>query len=735
VYYKLNGGSEILFTTNGNNVDDFTSKIASTFIPAGNTLQIIVRMKNDSKGKQHRIDDVIVTGTSLFVVVPTLTPSGCLGSRNGSISLVTSGGTPPLSYSWSNGQTTQNISGLAGGNYTITITDNNGHNAAFTYKVNGPLDTLKAFGIATSKQPNVNDGTVNSIVVGGTPPFTYLWSTAETTSDISGLNAGTYTVTVTDVGGCSVSASATVYAYTNLVNTWTGNSSTSWTISSNWSKGVVPTLADSVIIPAGLPRYPSVGAATTASCGYIEIKSGGSLTITSGTLDIYGDIIINGTFTAGTGTVRFLGNSEIAYASNKKVTFYNLVVNNSSSRGVQLKKSIIVSNNIVLTNGIVYTNNDTIFAANTSANAITGFNDNSFVDGIFTRSIIPNSSLYVFPLGKEVNGQRKQFNIAIQNNNLTGVSSLTAFFRYKPSNEDTIVDINDTEIYISKIKGEGIWTVEPNSQPTNGSYDVKLYIGNFSGLVDNQFSVLKRPHRASKSEWSDGGGSKPDANDIGRRVSDGFALLKGLTSFSDFGVGGGGGGGLPIKLADFSGKQVDDERILLEWKTMVEINNDYFTIEKANENKSFYILGTITGAGNSSLPLKYNMIDSDPVKGVNYYRLKQTDFDGKSAYHKTIAVNYGIENNIINSRVYNIYPNPSNGNFDLEFQSSDIINETKIYVINAAGQVVKTFSHPAEKGILKTIRFQLNETLSNGIYNIVIEENGEKYFKKMVIHK
>ena len=94
----------------------------------------------------------------------------------------------------------------------------------------------------------------------------------------------------------------------------------------------------------------------------------------------------------------------------------------------------------------------------------------------------------------------------------------------------------------------------------------------------------------------------------------------------------------PITLLSFTGKQLSATENELEWITEAEINNNFFTIERSANANLFIPFGTVNGAGNSNTTLFYNFIDEHPFNGINYYRLKQTDFDGKYSYSDIIAI-------------------------------------------------------------------------------------------------
>lgn len=150
-------------------------------------------------------------GFSQITVTITGTDVSCYGDNDGSATAAGSGGTAPYSYLWSNGNTSASISNLTAGTYSVTVTDSNQASAVGSVAIDQP-DQLGVQAYGDSQICGVApDGKATAVPFGGTPPYTYLWSNGGTTAQITGLTAGTYTVTVTDANDCTASASAVVY--------------------------------------------------------------------------------------------------------------------------------------------------------------------------------------------------------------------------------------------------------------------------------------------------------------------------------------------------------------------------------------------------------------------------------------------------------------------------------------------------------------------------------------------
>ena len=139
---------------------------------------------------------------------------------------------------------------------------------------------------------------------------------------------------------------------------------------------------------------------------------------------------------------------------------------------------------------------------------------------------------------------------------------------------------------------------------------------------------------------------------------------------------------LPVELLSFS-SVLKNEEVLLNWATASETNNDFFSVERSSNGNKFNVLSEIKGAGNSTIQNNYSFADFIPLGGVSYYRLKQTDFNGKESYSEIIAVNNKNKNSI---QLISYFVNDDKI-FNLTFQTHEK-KETEINIFDSLGKVV-----------------------------------------------
>jgi hypothetical protein len=137
---------------------------------------------------------------------------------------------------------------------------------------------------------------------------------------------------------------------------------------------------------------------------------------------------------------------------------------------------------------------------------------------------------------------------------------------------------------------------------------------------------------------------------------------------------------LPVTLSNFQGSKESATLVKLDWTTDQEENNKMFNIERSSDTKGFVTIGQVAGHGNSSVVENYSFVDENPGSGMNYYRLKQVDYDEHYAYSKIVAVDMN-GSAALNTEVF---PNPSTNLITIRTKNSDLISAVSIYSIDGA---------------------------------------------------
>lgn len=188
----------------------FSGNTNGQMLPSGAPYLVIV---TDAMGceimKGDTVGDCQTTGCVLSAAISATQPK-CFGSSDGALAANLSDGTAPFEYVWSNNATTPGITGLAAGTYSLTITDANGCQSALSQTLTNPAAIQSAPTVQQPKCHGDADGMLAAGINGGTPPYEYLWSNNGTTSSISGLGPGAYSIIVTDTHGCSATFNMTL---------------------------------------------------------------------------------------------------------------------------------------------------------------------------------------------------------------------------------------------------------------------------------------------------------------------------------------------------------------------------------------------------------------------------------------------------------------------------------------------------------------------------------------------
>ena len=182
---------------------------------------------------------------------------------------------------------------------------------------------------------------------------------------------------------------------------------------------------------------------------------------------------------------------------------------------------------------------------------------------------------------------------------------------------------------------------------------------------------------------------------------------------------------LPVNLFNFF-SQESACKIELKWATASERNNDFFEIEKSTDGIRFQLIGKIDGAGSSTSFHAYNFIDDKPTE-QNYYRLKQTDFDGNFTYSNIIFIASNCDKKE-NVGIVTLFPNPVIGrDVQLQFNARQVEN-SRIVISNLSGLILTDQTIPIEIGE-NLIAFDVSP-LSSGTYFMHFGNKTMKFVKQ-----
>jgi hypothetical protein len=176
----------------------------------------------------------------------------------------------------------------------------------------------------------------------------------------------------------------------------------------------------------------------------------------------------------------------------------------------------------------------------------------------------------------------------------------------------------------------------------------------------------------------------------------------------------------PVKLRFFEGERQGDA-VVLKWRTLIEVENDYFTIERSADGQMFEPIAVIQGAGFSETRKDYNFTDPEPLPGNNVYRLGKTNFEGQTVYSDIITV--AITKDEAVSIIYG-GQNPANGLSEIVFDA-DTNADVMVVLKDVTGKQVFTNMVKPNQG-RNSYTFEDKTKLAAGVYLVTVERNGIK---------
>jgi hypothetical protein len=357
----------------------------------------------------------------------------------------------------------------------------------------------------------------------------------------------------------------------------------------------------------------------------------------------------------------------------------------------------------------------TITGYDATNHIVAGSADYSATNGRLIR-FIKNTTVtadQVFPIGTTTSYTP----CYIQNTNIVGTN-------YKINLFDKVLThgTNGVEVVTGTIMRT--WDIVPDDEALANATTLKLQWDNADESANFQkadVEIFKNKHIAGVDEaWT----LVPGV--LTRQIATNpyTVSVDGITDFSNF-TGNSENFGyspLPVELVSLEATCEGNNKTEITWATATETNNSFFTLETSENTNNWTVIGTVKGAGNSNHMINYTFLHDCNGSVVKYYRLKQTDFDGKFTYSKVIKVLPCESSNT----GFNVYPNPFAKEVTLFFNSETDQN-VDVVVEDARGQVVFLQSYEMVKGNNKT---KLNlADLMPGTYFVFLQGMDEQPYR------
>lgn len=178
---------------------------------------------------------------------------------------------------------------------------------------------------------------------------------------------------------------------------------------------------------------------------------------------------------------------------------------------------------------------------------------------------------------------------------------------------------------------------------------------------------------------------------------------------------------LPIELASFEA-QLEGSAVIVDWVTLSEINNDFMAVEHSTDGRIFNELGRVAGAGTTTETQKYSYLHTFPATGMNYYRLRQVDYDGTMSYSKVVAV----RNQEGQIKDLTVFPNPVQDIINISIP--EVSGEVAVAIYNLSGQIVY---QAVEENPAALLTYPTND-LPQGTYLVQVNNSNEVHTRRFI---
>lgn len=698
-------------------------------------------------------------------------------ATGGSATAISTGGSAPYTYVWSNGQTTATANNLGAGPQSVTVTDASGCVAIANVQIpqtQGPAVTATASSQAACTGTG---GSAAATAIGGLAPYTYLWSNGETTPVATNLPVGNNGVTVTDANGCSSGASVAITRANNptagatitgaatcttgasatasgtggtgsYTFTWS-NGSTTAAVSNLGSGTYTVTVRDaagcsstaSINITAPLPPVVVISASANAKCD----QAGSATASASGGSGPYTYLWSNGETTA-TATNLPAGPHSVTVTGANGCTATASVTIGFANNGVRIGDYVWYDTDQegdqdpIETNGVP---NITVMLLKAGPDGVFGTADDVTVATTTTNStgkylfdcVTPGSYVVMFsniPAGYEftkykavpagckdsdakTNGKTEPFTItAGQTENLCIDAGIHTICR-------NVIDAGQICCNQTICEGQTPATLSSTAPPSGGS-----------GAIQYLWMQLVQVGPAPP-QWVGIPGATNETYSPGRLFETSYfmrcARRAGCETFKETNiititVIPAGGPGCGTFIQNFGVVPNGPHQLQINWTTKPEGDEYMYYVQRSNDQKAWTNVGNVAGKQNATADNSYSLMDLQPLKGMNYYRIKRINQHGVEAFSdvKQFQMTFAEGNSL------SIFPNPVNTHMTVQI-AGELQEEVTIEIVNLTGKVM--LSKTLAKGLTTTDPIDVSR-LEDGVYIARIHQgNGDVRTVKM----
>ncbi len=421
-----------------------------------------------------------------------------------------------------------------------------------------------------------------------------------------------------------------------------------------------------------------------------------------------------GGFTEATSLVNFNGSSLQTITSPGGENFTNLKISNSGT-GIELFNAVQTSTVLTMTQGNINLNGNTFtLGLSVANNGTLAYTTGTLTGaGTFTRwfktgVIAAGSVTGLFPMGTATD--YRPFFVSAPVAGPTTGGSMSVSYNDATSNTNVAI-VDGASIVV--VRKDLNWAVSTNGIG-NGTYNLQVQ-GTGFGLIGAVSDLrLTLVNSVTGVAGVNGGTTlNPQINRTG-------LTLANLTNTFYVGSINSVNTPLPITLISFNAYP-DNGEVKLEWSTASETDNAFFTVQKSTNGQGWETVQKVLGSGTTRGIENYTAYDLSPYSGISYYRLMQTDIDGKQSFSPIISINLGNKEADIT-----VYPNPATSIIKIGFPSA---GRYEVSLLNIGGQIINnTILTTSDNLVLNVSGFK------TGIYFVRIIHNGITETKKLIIN-